>query len=257
MAEVSGTTQPQFRAIIYNGATIGIQLDFNIVIRIYMKSATPQRFGVRILRELPDILKQEDVRKTLGIPEFDKAIIKESTHSPLEADLTLIKNKNIACRLSVKASPTGNLDYIAKSWRNERTNLDLLAIIPLEGRRNGEIVYYVAMIRAPKIIKSEGPTRIKSYLLSVIDAKREGESLERLWPTDFSEISEDIKVFAFLKKQDEILRKQDEILHKQDEILHKQDEILRKQEEFLEGQRESIKKFDKMIEILEKIYEKL
>ncbi len=200
-----------------------------------MRTATPQKFGVRMLRELPDLLKQKDVKEILNIPEFDKTIVRESTHSPLEADLSLIKDNKVVAELSVKAS-TGNLDYIIKSWRTERRNLDLLAILPLEGRKNSNITYYVALIVVPKILRRENPARIRKYLLSVINAKREEEKLDRLWPTDFSEISGAIRDFELLRKQDEILRKQDELLKRQEVM---------------------IKKFDRIIEILEKIYEEL
>ena len=226
---ISAGEQPQFREIVHNGVTVGIQLDFNVMIRIYMISTTPQRFGVRILRELPETLSRKDVRGALGISDFDRFIIRESSHSPLEADLTLFRGKEIVGRYSVKASPSGNVDYIVKSWRSERSSNDLIAIIPLEGRKNSEVVYYVALILVPKVLKNERPSRIKAYLRNVLDAKMESEELDRLWPTDFVELTSAMRDHQILRVMEDLLKKQDEI----------------------------IKKFGAMIDILKKIYEKI
>ena len=247
---VNMVEQPRLREIVHNGVTVGVQLDFNIIIRIYMTTTTPQRFGVKILRELSEILSREDVKAALGIPDFDRALVRESTHSPLEADLTLLKEGEIVGRYSVKASPTGNLDYIVKSWRSERMSNDLIAIIPLEGRKDNETIYYVALILIPRMLKSEHPSRIKKYLRSVLDAKREGEKLDRLWPTDFIELSNALR-------DHQILQIRDELATKQDEMLEMQKMMLRKQDEMLEMQKMMLSKFDIMINILKKIYQEL
>lgn len=227
MLRLSSLQSIKPRVITVDGRIVGIQVDADLMVRMYLQSTTPQRFGVRVVRELPEILKMRDARRALNIPNFDSVVIRETTHSPLEADLTLLHNKNVVGRYSVKATPTSNIDYVINSWRREHKAYDLIAIIPLEGRKDGESLFFVAIILVPKYLKNELPAKIKQYIYDVIEAKRIEEKLDRLWLTDFAEISNTVRYLSIAKKQDEMLKRQDEMLRKQDEMLRVLKEILK------------------------------
>lgn len=224
--------------IVVRGRVVGLLLRFKVIIRIYMRGEAPQRFGIRIMRELPDLLSDEEVRSALEIPEFDDVIVREHSLMPMEADITLMKDGNVVKRYSVKATPRGNIAYVISSWRMERGDLDLMAIIPLEGRKNGEIVYYVAVILVPAFMKGRRFSEIRKCILDAIKTKMEDEGLEGLWITDFAEIASAIRDFTIIKNQNEMLRLQREFLVLQREYLRIQSKMLGLLEKIVEALRE-------------------
>ena len=248
--EPPGIVRGVFREIIEGDKFIGIQLDVQIVIRIVLRKIDPRRFGVTIIRRMPDVLADPKVREILGIPEFTHAELKEKTHAPLEADITLYENNKVVAMFSIKSSPTGNIDYIVNSWRKERSMLDLLAILPLEGEKNSKVSYYTAIVLVPKYLKKEKPSIIKEYILRVIDIKREKEKLDKLFLTDFIEI-------ANILRDSAIYRALEKIAEGQERIIKTQEMIIGSQEKIAEGQERIIKTQEALIEINKKILEVL
>ena len=204
----------------------------------YMKIAlyqTELEMGVKIIEYMPQILKDEKVRRELGIPEFDEIIIRPGRHPAREADITLIKGKKPVMRFSVKFSPSGRIRYCLQSWKYERVDADLLALIPVRSIQKGKSFYYIAIIYIPRILRIYPIKKLGDLVGKLLDEKRKVEGIEMLWTINIKEIASALRDYEIINLQNEILKKQDEMLKKQDETI----DVLRRILKVLEESRKS------------------
>ena len=87
---------------------IMLQTKAEAYMRMALYQAEP-KFGVKIMGLLPNVLREEDVKRDLGLPELDRIVVKAGKHPPREADISLLRNGVVVGRFSVKFSPTGNI----------------------------------------------------------------------------------------------------------------------------------------------------
>ncbi len=220
----------------------------------YMKIAlyqTEPEMGVKIIEYLPRVLRDEKVRRELGVPDYDEIIIRPGRHPAREADITLIKNKKITVKLSVKFSPSGKIRYCVQSWKYERADTDLLALVPVRAIISKKSRYYIAIIYVPRILRIYPTSKLSELINKLLDEKRKAENLEMLWTINIREVASALRDYEMLRRQDEMLKRQDEMLRRQDEMLKRQDEMLRRQDEMLKLQRETLDVLKRILKILE------
>mgnify|MGYP000126625138 CR=1 FL=1 len=208
----------------------------------YMRMAlyqTEPELGVKAVDLLPTILKDKDVGRELGLPEFDRIIVRPRRHHSREADLTLLRDGEVVARFSVKFSPTGNIRYCIDSWRAERADADLLALVPVRGVRSdtesddfvealkrGESIYYITITRIPSTMRRYPTRELLGLFDRLLGVKREAEGLRYVWRVNIREVARALRDYEMLRRQDEMLELQRETLRRQDEMLELQRETL-------------------------------
>jgi len=201
----------------------------------YMRMAlyqTEPELGAKAVEILPEILMDERVRRDLGLPEFDRVVVKPRRHSSRDADVTLLRGDNVVGKFSVKFSPTGNVRYCIDSWRGERLDIDLLALVPLRGVRSGvesedfkdvmkrgESIYYISITRIPAILKHYPTRRLLGLFERLLDLKKEAEGLRYVWRTNIVEVARALRDYNIIRKQDRIVEMMNKMLELQRETL--------------------------------------
>jgi len=248
---------------------IMLQTKAEAYMRMALYQAEP-KLGVKIMSILPNVLREEDVKRDLGLPEFDRIVVKAGKHPPREADISLLRNDVVVGRFSVKFSPTGNIRYCIDSWKSERFDFDLLALVPVraikgggesedlrEILRSGESIYYVVITRVPVMLKQYPTRRLLDLYRRLLDSKKEAEGLKHIWRTNIVEVSRALRDYEIIRRQDEMLELQRETLRRQDEMLELQRETLRRQDEMVRRQDEMLKLQREGLEILRSIKDSL
>jgi len=207
-------------------------------VRMALYQTEPQ-LGVKAVDLLPTILRNKNIQRELGLPEHDSVIVRSRRHRSGETDLTLLRNGRAVARFSVKFSPTGNIKYCIDSWKAERADADLLALIPVRGirsnvesddlreaLRHGESIYYITITRIPSAMRHRPTRELLGLFDRLLDVKRGVEGLRYVWRVNIVEVARALRDYEVIRRQDEMLELQRGTLRRQDEMLELQRETL-------------------------------
>lgn len=186
------------------------QVEPRVVMRLALVKTEPE-LGVEALRLLPDILKDERVRRELGLPDFDEIVLRPRTHSPEEADVELRRAGTTIAEYSVKFAVRGNFQYAITAWKREIRPLDLILLIPLRGVKGEKSIYYIGVFWISAELRLQPTSEIVRIIHSLLSEKMREENLDNIWSIDIREIATALRDYENIRRLAELAEKIEEV----------------------------------------------
>ena len=155
---------------VKEGKLLALQVEPKAIMRMALYKTEPE-LGEEIVSLIPNILRDDNIRRELMIPEFDEAIIRPRSHKRIEADVELLHKGKKVAELSVKFSSRGNIYNSIVAWRKETRPLDLLLIFVIRAWLSQRSEYYAVFVYVPKEFRIYLPKIVEGYVFRLLGKK--------------------------------------------------------------------------------------
>ena len=204
------------------------QIRPSAIMRLALVKTEPE-LGVEAVRTLPSILRDERVRRELGLPEFDDVVLRPRTHSPTESDLELRLRGRTVGEFSVKFAVRGNISYAINAWKRELRGLDLILLVPLRGVRGEESIYYIGVFWIDASLRAQPTQAIVDVIYRMLSEKMREEKLENIWPVDIREVALALRDYRIMRTLERVEESLTRVVERLDRIVELLRELLRRQ----------------------------
>ena len=218
---------------VEKGKLLALQVEPKAIMRMALYKTEPE-LGEEIVSLIPSILKNNDIRRELMIPEFDEAIVRPKSHKRIEADIELLHKGERVAELSVKFSSRGNIYNNIVAWRREIRPLDLLLIFIIRAWLSEQSEYYAVLVYIPKEFKIYSPRIVEGYVFKLLSKKAKVCGFAHYRIIDSREVSAALRDYMLLKNQERIIRNQERIIRNQEKMIHYLEKIASLLERLLE-----------------------
>ena len=218
---------------VEGGKLLALQVEPKAIMRMALYK-TELELGEEIVGLIPSILKDDNIRRELMIPDFDEAIVRPRSHRRIEADVELLYERKKVAELSAKFSSRGNIYNSIVAWRKEMRPLDLLLIFVIRAWLSKQSEYYAVFVYVPKEFRIYLPRVIEGYVFRLLSKKAKICKFSHYRIIDSREVSAALRDYIILKNQERMLENQEKMLENQKKMIHYLEKIASLLEKLLE-----------------------
>jgi len=205
---------------VEKGKLLALQVEPKAIMRMALYKTEPE-LGEEIVSLIPEILKNEDIRRELMITKFDEAIVRPKSHKRIEADIELLHKGEKVAELSVKFSSRGNIYHCIVAWRKEIRPLDLLLIFIIRTWLSERSEYYAVFVYIPKEFKIYSPKIVEGYVFKLLSKKAKVCGFSHYRIVDSREVSAALRDYMLLKNQEKMIHYLEKIASLLEKLLEK------------------------------------
>ena len=218
---------------VEGGKLLALQVEPKVIMRMALYKTEPE-LGEEIVSLIPNMLRDDNIRRELMIPEFDEAIVRPRSHKRIEADIELLYKEKKVAELSVKFSSRGNIYNSIVAWRKEMRPLDLLLIFVIRTWSSQRSDYYGVFVYVPKEFKIYLPRIVEGYVFRLLSKKAKICKFSHYRIVDSREVAAALRDYMILENQEKMINNQKEIIENQEKMIRYLEKIALLLEKLLE-----------------------